>query len=349
MSSDDNARPSTFRVWLLASRPQTLTAAISPVIVSYNLCLSHDPYSNNSLIPPSSLWVYTLQWVSFCICIQLGTNLHNDYADFIKGADNETRVGMARATQKGWLSPAQTCRGCDVCLMLALAIGLPLCHSIGGGGWYGLDPCLFLIVISSIFNAVAYTGGPYPLGYIGLSQISIGYTGLGDLFVFLYFGLVATMTLPYLLLRSSTHSDALWIDVIWELQAAFYVALPMGFLGTAIIVVNNLRDRNTDVHAQKKTLAVRLGATFCRVEYAMLIGGSYIWCWSVLLVEKTFVYRYGLLLLSVPMAIRLLRAVSGGEKDFGELNPYVGGTAKLQLVFCILLSISLRSINKESL
>lgn len=350
-TNDD--RPSTLRVWILASRPHTLTAALSPVIVGYNLCrvfFHHDDNNYNCNLLSS----LTLQWVCFCVFIQLGTNLHNDYADFVKGADDETRVGQARATQRGWLTPQQTCRGCDVCLIVAMALGFNMVQSYTTTTT--LDrPLLLFIILSSIFNAVAYTGGPYPLGYIGLSHISIGYSGLGDVFVFLYFGLVATLTVPYLYVCSTSTTTTISLsDRLSTLQPAFYVALPVGWLATAIIVVNNLRDRHTDVRAGKRTLAVRLGATFCRVQYALLFLASYggvffWWCWghgqndSVTTDLSSSQQWYRLLpLLSFPMAISQLRAVSLGEKDGAALNPHVGGTARVQLVYCLLLSFSLR-------
>lgn len=344
--NDKEKRPSTWKVWVLASRPHTLTAALAPVIVGYNLTLAYykDVLSNFDSTDGNNhpLTRLTIHWVLFCILIQLGTNLHNDYADFVKGADDDKRVGQARATQKGWLTPEQTCRGCDTCLCVALGLGLHLAKQVASSdGFY--DWFMVGIVLTSVFNAVAYTGGPYPLGYIGLENVSIAYSGLGDLFVFLYFGLVATMTVPYLILRhSSAYCDASLVEVMSKLQPAFLCALPVGWLATGIIVVNNLRDRETDVGAGKRTLAVRLGGTFCRVEYALLIIGSFV---SVpFLFSASMGWIRFLSLFAILLAIPQLRAVSLGEKDFGGLNPYVGGTARLQLAFCILFSVSLRWI-----
>ena len=130
--------------------------------------------------------------------MQLGTNLHNDYADFVKGADDEKRVGQARATQKGWLTPFQTAMASGLTLLLGLFLGIWFILEMamtadpddGSGNNQQRIAAMIFIVISSIFNAFAYTGGPWPLGYIGLPNFSLGYSGLGDLFVFLYFGLV---------------------------------------------------------------------------------------------------------------------------------------------------------------
>jgi len=313
--------------------------------------------------------------------IQLATNLHNDYADFVKGADDERRVGQARATAKGWLSPAETAGGATVCLVAAAAVGMELVRfssasmsmSTAGGGEEGEEPPAFdvffaIVVATSCFNAVAYTGGPYPLGYVGLGWVSIGYSGLGDLFVFLYFGLVATLGVPYMCLRACGDSRV-WTEMLLSpssspppsgggpggtggtgivgeagLLEAFLTALPVSSLATAIIVVNNLRDRNTDVAAGKRTLAVRFGEKFARAEYATLVLSSYAF--------QVYAAAFGgashgpdgrrwwglLPLLSLPVAVPQLRAVAFGGKDGAELNEHVGGTARLQLLYSMLLT-----------
>ena len=352
-------KPSMLKVWVLASRPHTLTAALSPVLVGYDICKTYCIHlitdneeigSNNS---NQSLFQLTFQWLLFCIFIQLATNLHNDYADFVKGADTDKRIGQARATQKGWLTPEQTCRGCDACLLAAFIIGMRLAKSAAPSD-ANFDGYMLIIVVTSMFNAVAYTGGPYPLGYIGLPNVSIGYSGLGDLFVFLYFGLVATMTVPYLLYRNSAvYRDLNLLDMMRELKPAFLVSLPVGWLATAIIVVNNLRDRETDIHAGKRTIAVRFGATFCRLEYAFQVIGSLLWVSFVVLqpsldAKHSPAWEYFRFLpwLSLILGIPLLRDVSFGKKDFAQLNPLVGRTAQLQLLFSLLLSVSLRNMEK---
>ncbi|EED88857.1 predicted protein, partial [Thalassiosira pseudonana CCMP1335] len=239
-SSSKEPPPSRLQIWKLAARPHTLTASIVPVIVGYALTVRYCV----------GVFYMAVQFAVFAGLIQISTNLHNDYADFVKGADTDQRVGQARATQKGWLSPYETCRGCVVCLLSALVVGLWWLIPVGVEC---SDPIMIFIVLSSIFNAVAYTGGPFPLGYIGLGNLSIGYSGLGDLFVFLYFGVVATVGVPYLYLSKIGC---------------------LGFLATAIIVVNNLRDRHTDIHAGKRTMAVQFGGRFARVEYLLFVVGS---------------------------------------------------------------------------
>ena len=342
---DDTAleRPSNAKVWILASRPHTLTASIAPVLVGAALTSYHhskllatpsaaigDGRSNSSIAALSAAWG------AFACLVQLGTNLHNDYADFVKGADDENRVGQARATQKGWLTPRQTAGGATLCLALATVIGLYLAHIAGtGSDYYGFDGTSLFIVASSVFNAVAYTGDPR------FGSISIGYSGLGDIFVFLYFGLVATLGVPYLYLRSHGNSESPLLLLLGNhlFRRAFHAAIPIGNLATAIIVVNNLRDRKTDVLAQKRTTAVRFGETFARSEYALLVLSSY--AFLFVLAKSTYEDAWILPLLSLPVAMPQLEAVALGGKDGAALNDHVGGTARLQLLFCLLLVLGI--------
>jgi len=311
------------------------------------VCASYSPHIHQE--HSSELIKVTFAWLLFCVFIQLGTNLHNDYADFVKGADDENRVGHARATQKGWLTPQQTASGSNFCLMIAAAIGAKLAQLNSSEGGIDWDWTIVFIILTSVFNAVAYTGGPHPLGYVDLSNLSIGYSGLGDLFVFLYFGLVATMMVPYIYVRDVLGEAVSPRDLLGGgnernevpvlLRTAFFMALPVGWLATAIIVVNNLRDRHTDVKAKKLIIAVRFGATFSQVEYGLLVFGSYM---SLpLCLDASSLYSW-LPFLSLPLALPQLRAVALGKKDGADLNMYVGGIARLQLVFCILLCAALR-------
>lgn len=216
-------RPSTIQIWLTAARPHTLTASLSPCIVAFASCR-----------PPIHLFA---AWILFCLTVQLGTNLHNDYADFLKGADTKDRVGQARATAKGWLTPTQTCVAATSTLSVTLAAGVYLVNAVEQ--WH--NPFLWFLIVSSVFNAFAYTAGPYPLGYLGLSEWSIAYAGLGDAFVFLYFGLVATLMLPYLIiLQNQQHDeiDAAAATIDWSKQ--FIYASQVGLLATNIIVGKRL-------------------------------------------------------------------------------------------------------------
>lgn len=309
-------KPPLWNIWLLAARPHTLTASIAPCLVGH--CLTY-PKNNNS---NDNNMTTTLSWMAFCMLIQLATNLHNDYADFVKGADTSTRVGQARATQRGWLTPTETAGGATVCLVAALAVGIPLIT----------DSYMLAIVITSAFNAVAYTGGPYPLGYLGLQHVSIAYSGMGDVFCFLYFGVVATCVVPYL--RAAVPS-ALTLPV-------FIQSLPMGFLSTNILVVNNLRDRHTDVVANKRTVAVRFGPTVCRVEYTLFVLWSFgvaIWTWSHNSNNNNNNYWSLLPLVTIPLSIPCIKAV--WTLEGADLNPYVGASARLELAYSILQCVGL--------
>jgi len=288
-------------------------------------------------------------FAAFAGLIQIGTNLHNDYADFVKGTDNEKRVGQARATQKGWLTPTQTATAATLSLLLAFTIGLTLTkrseHLIS------YDPYMHFVTITSVFNAFAYTGGQYPLGYIGLGNVSLAYSGLGDLFAFLYFGIVATVTPCHLYRRICLDDIRSFGELVLErggiIQSSLVVAIPIGLFATAIIVVNNLRDRVNDCECGKKTMAVRLGETFTRLEYIILVGGAY----GMLIPIGSEVFLGGtvsgprwlyLPLLSLPLAWGELKAVGFGGKDGAALNKHVGGTARVQLVYCLLLAIGIR-------
>jgi 1,4-dihydroxy-2-naphthoate polyprenyltransferase len=331
-SSDD--RPSLWKVWFIASRPHTLTASISPVIVG-----SFATYIDAS--DKEAFRTLTWQWAWFCMFMQLGTNLHNDYADFVKGADTDQRVGQARATQKGWLSPTQTATAACGILTMGLAVGVNLFVQMKN---HGEAPerlgYLIFIILSSIFNAFAYTGGPFPLGYIGLGNFSIGYAGLGDLFVFLYFGLVATLMIPFLYATTISRGVSSDADLVSLLFDVLPYAIQVACGAINIIVVNNLRDRMTDVFADKRTCAVRFGADFCRKEYSLLVLLAYaLVFWDVY--RHDYALRRLLPLLSAPFAWKELRAIH--EKDGSDLNSHVGGAAKVQFLFCLLLSIGITS------
>ena len=401
-SSKENI-PSRFQIWKLACRPHTLTASIVPILVGYALTIriihanyqlllaqrflscalsvtesseseckniSYDDITSSSTSSHpyynTHAAILSLQFGLFACLIQISTNLHNDYADFVKGADNDDRVGQARATQKGWLTPYETCRGCVICMLTALTVGvtftfnnifLSTINQEQCDSWEYGDPIMIFIVLSSLFNAVAYTGGPFPLGHIGLGNLSIGYSGLGDLFVFLYFGMVATISVPYLYLTNiACYSlDSQQNELLQLLYPSILHSLPIGMWATAIIVVNNLRDRHTDVKAGKKTMAVRFGGTFAKIEYFLLVMCSYAFCIYFWLVERRRqeeqfsarsddpidAYVTLLPLLSFPLAIPQLKAVAFGGKDGQDLNVHVGGTAKVQMIYCILMSVGL--------
>lgn len=347
------SRPPFWRVWLTAARPHTLTASVSPVLVGYFSTLAYGGVdhssSSSSLSLLSSL---SWKWLCFCLLIQLGTNLHNDYADYVLGADDEKRMGQARATQKKWVTPFQMASAATSCLTVALMIGLSLIWQVSSSTKASSSasmptiPIMWFVVLSSIFNAFAYTGGNcYPFSYLGpLRYWSIGYSGMGDIMCFLYFGLVATLMIPFMWRSihantTTSSSSSSFHASAWTLW--WILACQVGCFATAILVVNNVRDRHTDAVAHKRTTTVRFGVVFARVEYAVLLLTPY------MLVLYTKGQQHNdhdfmlLPLMTLPLLRSQLQAVSGAEVDGPNLNPHVGGTAKIQFFFCILQAISL--------
>ena len=227
--------PNSFSVWLEAARPKTLGAGVAPVIIGGALAWSDGGFHALSVVAA----------LVGSLLIQVGTNFANDYFDFVKGADTEERVGPVRATAAGLVSPATMKR--------AMIIAFALVFIPGGYILYRGGMPFLAIGLVSIACGVLYTGGPFPLGYLGL----------GDLFVLIFFGPVATGGTYYL----QTHS--LDSDIL-------LAGLAPGLFSVAILTVNNLRDMDGDRRAGKKTLAVRFGAAFAKGEYlaALLVGGA---------------------------------------------------------------------------
>jgi 1,4-dihydroxy-2-naphthoate octaprenyltransferase len=337
---------------MIACRPHTLTASLSPVLVGHCLLVKQTA-ENLSL---------SIHWLLFCVLIQLATNLHNDFADYIKGADTKERVGQARAVQKEWLTVDEVGRASTGCVILAGSVMMHLLYTTQQLH----NVFLWCILLSSCFNAFAYTGGPIyytTTPFDGTSSsscyynlnVSIGYSGLGDIFCFLYFGLVAVLLLPYLESLQQQQQQQHYDDSFKQQQPFLFslllVACPVGFLATAILVVNNVRDRHTDALARKRTLAVRFGATFCRIEYLILVVASY----AALFVLYYYYYLNPqqsssstmilLPLLSLPLAIWNVRAMF--TKEGSDLNKHVGGTAMLQFVYCVLLCVGIRIMNNR--
>jgi 1,4-dihydroxy-2-naphthoate octaprenyltransferase len=247
-------------------------------------------------------WLPALGALVGALLIQIGSNLVNDYADFQKGADTPDRLGPARATAKGWLTARQVAGGAAVSLGLAGLLGVYLTWV---GGW----PILALGV-ASILAAVAYTAGPWPLGYLGL----------GDLFVLLFFGFGAT-------------AGTYWVQAGALSAACLWAGAAVGALATAILVVNNLRDRVGDARAGKRTLVVRFGPTFARWEYTALVAFAY-----GTSVAQGALAGWGWLLplVSLPLAYKAVAAL--WHTDGAALNPWLGATARLELVFGLLLA-----------
>jgi 1,4-dihydroxy-2-naphthoate polyprenyltransferase len=296
VTSGAAARPS-LATWVMAFRPKTLSAAVAPVLVGTALAYAR---GHGRVLPALAALVGAL-------LIQIGTNLTNDYYDFKKGADTAERVGPTRVTQSGLIAPDAVLRAAVLAFALATSVGLYL---VAIAGW----PILVAGALS-VACGYAYTGGPYPLGY----------HGLGDLFVFVFFGLVAV-------------GGTYFVEAGTLAAPALLAAVPVGALGTAILAVNNLRDVATDGKAGKRTLVVRLGVPSGRAEYVVMLGLTFItplafwlagWAGAPVLVAW----------LAIPAAIPPLRRVL---RDGGAaLNPALGETARLQIVFSVLFSVGL--------
>jgi len=273
-----------------------LAVAIGPIAVATAVAASE---GGARLLPAvAALWGAVL--------LQLGSNFANDVFDFEKGADTDDRVGPPRATQLGLLTPAQMKQGMWVVFAAAALVGLYL---VSVGGWP-----IVVIGVASIVAAITYTGGPWPFGY----------HGLGDLMVFLFFGVVAVV-------------GTFYVQTLEASVSALLASLPVGALATATLVVNNVRDRETDIAAGKRTLAVRLGARGGRIEYVVLVGFAY-WMLPVfhlLCGQSLFVY---LPLATLPRACQLLDRVYRSD-DPAVLNPALGATAQLGLLYSLLLAV----------
>lgn len=296
-----NSKPKTknpkLAIWLLAARPATLSAAVVPVLVGSAAAAAEARFE------PLPFFAALLA----AVLIQVGTNLANDYFDYVKGADTAARLGPPRVTQSGLVQPGAVRTATALVFGLAVLLGIYL---VAVRGW----PIL-LIGLLSIAAGLFYTGGPWPLGY----------HGLGDLTVFVFFGLVAVVGTHYLHTGAAT-------------PAAFAVALPVALLVTAILVVNNLRDIDTDRAAGKRTLAVIIGRRATRIEYLLLLAGAYLAPLARWLLGATSVW-FWLPWLTLPLAVRLVLVVT--RQDGPALNAALRGTARLHLLFGALLALSL--------
>ncbi len=289
--------PGQIRSWWIAARPKTLPAAAVPVLVG-----SATAFKDGRFQPGPALAA-----LLGALLIQVGANFANDVFDFKKGADTAERLGPTRVTQAGLLSPRQVFTGMWLVFGLATLVGVYL---VAVAGWL-----VVAIGLGSIIAAMAYTGGPFPLGY----------NGLGDIFVFIFFGLVAVCGTYYV--QAGTVEAAAW----WS-------ALPVGWLATAILVVNNLRDIRTDRIAGKRTIAVRVGASGARAEYLLLLGLAYLTplvMWLLGIAGPAVLLAW----LSMPLAVPLWRTLSRQEGRI--LNKVLAGTARLELVYGLLFALGL--------
>jgi len=289
---------SSLQIWLIASRPRTLPAAVAPVLVGTALAWTVGP----------------LDWLAFvaaslgALFIQVGTNLSNDYSDARRGADTEDRLGPVRVTAGGLVPPKQVLFATYASFGMAVLCGIYLIIIAG--------PVLLLIGAASILAGVLYTGGPRPYGY----------EGFGEVFVFTFFGIVA-VTGSYFVQRQALE---------WE---AFVLAIPVGLLASAILVVNNVRDLETDRRAGKKTLAVRLGRANTRRLFAVMVALAYPTALMPSLVGSLNAWPV-LVVLTIPIAVALVKTVAS-HTDGPTLNSALARSGLLELAFCLLLTIGL--------
>jgi 1,4-dihydroxy-2-naphthoate octaprenyltransferase len=297
MTAAVSVPPSPLSAWALATRPKTLVAGFVPVTVGLAVALNLGRL----------MWLPALGTLVGALLIQIGTNLFNDAYDFKRGADTTDRLGPPRATQQGWLSPGAVMRGAIVCFALAFAVGLYL---VSVAGWP-----LLVVGLVSLLAGYAYTGGPFPLAY----------HGLGDVFVLVFFGLVAV-------------AGTVFVQTQTVPVVAVLAGVPVGALGVALLAVNNVRDAKTDVAANKRTLVVRFGVGFGKAEYVAMVVLALsvpVGLWGLGLASPAVL----LALLSAPLAVppvRLLFTSTGPA-----LNQALAATARLQLVYGVLFAVGL--------
>lgn len=287
--------PSTASIWFMALRPRTLPAAIAPVIIGLAIAARHSALN----VPIAAVTLLD------ALLIQIATNLANDYYDFKKGADTSQRVGPTRVTQAGLVEPAAVRRAAFGVLALAALLGTYL---IAEGGLL-----IAVIGIAGLISAIAYTGGPFPLAYIGL----------GDVFVFLFFGIAAV-------------SGTVWLQLGLIVPEVWPAILATGAPATAILVANNLRDRKGDALANKRTLAVRFGERAARIEYTACIALGFV---GVVWMAWSYAPATALALATLPLGITATRNV--WQRDGADLNDSLAETAKLELLIALALSIAL--------
>lgn len=292
-------RPGTAGAWWLAIRPRTLSVSVSPVIAG--AALAWNEHQQFFLLP----FLVTLLGA---LLIQVGTNLYNDAADFERGADTPDRLGPPRASASGWLDPGRVKGAAIAIFVIAGAIGQYL---VWYGGWG-----ILALGLAAIAAGILYTGGPRP----------IAYSGGGELFVWLFFGLAATLGSYYLQAFSLSPS-------------AFLAANALGLLAAAVIVVNNTRDLETDRRAGKNTLAVRMGRRGCNTEYAVLVVLPFAFLVPLALLLPAGVRSLAPVLV-LPWAVALARRFRAEPPGRG-FNGLLARTAQLQLAVALLLGVAL--------
>lgn len=286
------------KIWVEAARPKTLAAAFTPVLVGAGTAWN-DQVLSFSITSTAFLCAFL---------IQIGTNFANDYFDFIKGADTDERIGFTRATAAGLISPKAMLNATIASMSFAFLFGLYL---VWIGGWIVL-----VIGLLSLLFGILYTGGPYPLGY----------NGLGDIFVFIFFGIVAVMGTYY-------------VNALEWSEASFWASLAVGALCTNILVINNLRDVEQDAKVGKRTLGVLFGDTALKWEYTLMLLLAYA-------IPPHFYFQLDykpwvfLPFLVLPIAIIHIHKV-WTETQKTNLNNLLERTAQFMAIFGILFTIGI--------
>lgn len=283
------------QIWLVAARPKTLPAAAAPVVIGCALAVGHGALA---LIPSLAALVAAL-------CIQIGTNFANDYYDFIKGTDTHTRIGPTRATQAGLVTPTEMKRATYIVFVFALLIG---CYLVWRTGWP-----IALIGLLSIAFGWLYTAGPFPLGY----------NGLGDVFVLVFFGPVAVAGTYYV------------NTLVWSGESVVAGLMP-GLFSVGILTINNLRDIDDDRVAGKRTLAVRFGRTFARIEYLIGVLAPHGIALGLALSEQRWLALMSLAVL-IP-TLPVLRQVWSSD-DGPMLNSMLAATGRLLILHAVIFSM----------
>ncbi len=286
-------QPGSMGAWIMATRPPTLAAAFVPVAVGTAV----------AALEGGVRWLPALAALAGALLLQIGANFANDVFDFEKGTDDEDRLGPTRAAQAGLLTGSQLKQGMAVAFLLATLCGVYLTWV---AGW-----AIIAIGVASILSAIAYTGGPYPLGY----------HGLGDVFVMVFFGFVAV-------------GGTAFVQVGNVPLSSMIAALPVGALATAILVVNNVRDRHGDAQTGKRTLAVRWGKRGGLVEYALCLALAYGAPLALAVMEQAPTIAAPLL--TLPIGLGLWRRLASEEGR--PLNPVLAQTARLLVLHGLLFT-----------
>ena len=296
---------SSIRPWILAARPKTLFATLAPIIVGISLS-----YKISNTID----WCLTSLIILSAVLLQIGSNYANDAYDYLKGADSQSRKGPKRMVQDGVLSANTVLNVMYIIFTLSVLIGYFL---VKIGGWP-----IIVIGLSSIIFAIIYTGGPYPLAY----------NGLGEITVFIFFGIIATVGTVYLqIVNSGFYFNLFNLEI-------FVAASSVGLLNTAILVVNNLRDIESDKLADKKTLAVKFGHQFACYEFSLLLiinSLCYIW---LALKWSNYSFIIAAILIAIPSIYLIIKIFNFNHID---LNIILERTAQLSffnsIIFFILI------------